>query len=53
MRVLDSAGVPLSVIADQIGHSNRTTTEGYIHRDRTTDDDVADLAARLLAPETG
>lgn len=50
ITVLDDSGVSLSAISDQVGHSDPATTQSYVHRDRSRDDDVADLAARLLAP---
>ena len=50
VTALDSSGVSVPDIADQVGHSDRATTERYVQRDRTRDDAVADLAESLLAP---
>ena len=50
VTALDASGVSVSNIADQVGHSDRATTERYVQRDRRRDDAVAELAVDLLAP---
>lgn len=50
VTALDSSGVSVADIADQVGHSDRATTEGYVQRNVQRDDEVADLAAHLLSP---
>lgn len=50
VTALDRNGVSVAAIADQVGHSDRATTEGYVQRQQRRDDEVADLAAQLLAP---
>ena len=52
VTALDASGVSVPDIADQVGHSDRATTERYVHRDRQRDNAVADLAVRLLAPDS-
>ncbi len=51
VTALDRSGVSVATIADQVGHSDRATTEGYVHRRKERDDEIADLAALLLAPD--
>ena len=50
VTTLDRSGVSVAVIADQVGHSDRATTEAYVHRQRQRDDEIADLAASELSP---
>lgn len=47
---LDGSGVSVASIADQVGHSDRTTTEGYVSRVKVRSDEVADVAEGILAP---
>lgn len=50
VTTLDRSGISVATIADQVGHSDRSTTEGYVQRQMQRDDGVADLAAQLLSP---
>lgn len=50
VTALDRSGVSVATIADQVGHSDRATTEGYVHRVLRRNDEVADLAAQILSP---
>ena len=51
VTALDGSGVSVTAIADQVGHSHRGTTEGYVQRENHRSDDIADLAVSLLAPK--
>jgi integrase len=47
--MLLDAGVPESIVTNQMGHSDITTTLGYYYKDRHTDAEKVEAVSKALA----